>query len=72
MSCSTFPTGLKYAEGTPIHIEDDKTDKENYRQISIFSNLSEVYERLVYNQIDPYFQTIFSNFQYAFRKGFNA
>ena len=72
LSCSTFPTAMKYAEVTPIHKKDDKTDKENYRPISILPNLSKVYERLMYNQIYPYFQTIFSKFQCGFRKGFNA
>ena len=73
LSCSTFPTAMKYAEVTPIHKKDDKTDKENYRPISILPNLSKVYERLMYNQIYPYFlKTMFSKFQCAFRKGFNA
>ena len=72
LSCSTFPTAMKYAEVTPIHKKDDKTDKENYRPISILPNLSKVYERLMYNQIYPYFQTLFSKFQCGFRKGFNA
>ena len=72
LSCSTFPTAMKYAEVTPIHKKDDKTDKENYRPISILPNLSKVYERLMYNQIYPYFQTIFSKFQCGFRKGFNT
>ena len=72
LSCFTFPTAMKYAEVTPIHKKDDKTDKENHRPISILPNLSKVYERLMYNQIYPYFQTIFSKFQCGFRKGFNA
>ena len=72
LSCSTFPTAMKYAEVTPIHKKDDKTDKENYRPISILPNLSKVYERLMYNQIYPYFQTIFSKFQCGFQKGFNT
>ena len=57
----------------PIHKKDDKTDKESYQPISILPNLSKVYERLMYNQIYPYFRkTMFSKFQCAFRKGFNA
>ena len=72
LSCSNFPTSMKYAEVTPVHKKDDKTDKENYRPISILPNLSKVYERLMYNHIYPYFQTIFSKFQCGFRKGFNA
>ena len=71
LSCATFPTGMKYAEITPVHNKDDKTDKENYCPISILPNLSKVYERLVYNQIFPYFHTIVFKFQCAFRKGFN-
>ena len=63
---------MKYADVTPIHKKDDKTDKENYRPISILPNLSKVYERLMYNQIYPYFNLLFSKFQCGFRKGFNA
>ena len=63
---------MKYAEVTPIHKKDDKTDKENHRPISILPDLSQVYERLMYNQIYPYFQTIFSKFQCGFWKGFNT
>ena len=63
---------MKYAEVTPILKKDDKTDKENYRPKSILPNLSKVYERLMYNQIYPYFETIFSKFEFEFRKGFNA
>ena len=40
---------MKYAEVTPIHKKDDKTDKENYGPISILPNLSNVPERLMYN-----------------------
>ena len=63
---------MKYADVTPIHKKDDKTDKESYRLISILPNLSKVYERLMYNQIYPYFDTLFSKFQCGFRKGFNV
>ena len=49
LSCATFPTSMKYADVTPIHKKDDKTDKENYRPISILPNLSKVYERLMHN-----------------------
>ena len=63
---------MKYAEVTPIHKKNDKTDKENYHPISILPNLSKLYERLMYNQIYPYFQSIFSKFQCGFQKGFNV
>ena len=62
LSCSIFPTAMKYVEVTPIHKKDDKTDKENFCPINTLPNPSKVYERLIYNQIYPYFQTIFSKF----------
>ena len=43
LSCSTLPTGMKYVKVTSFHKTDDKTDKENYRSISI---LPKVYESL--------------------------
>ena len=56
----------------PIHKKDDKTDKINYCPRSILPNLSKAYERLMYNQISPYFGSVFSKLQCGFRKGFNA
>ena len=35
-------------------------------------NLRKVNARLMYNQIYPYFDTLFSKFQYSFRNDFNA
>ena len=53
-SCS-FPTALKYAGVRPALRKDDKTDKENYTPISILPNLSKVYQRLMYDQMYPFF-----------------
>ena len=68
----TFPPIMKYADVTPVHQKDDKTDKTNSRSISILPNLNKIYERLMYNQISPYFDSVFSKFQCGFLKGFNA
>ena len=62
---------MKYADVTPIHKKADKTDKTNYRPVSILPNLSKAYERLMYSQIFPYFDSVFSKFQCGFRKRFN-
>ena len=50
LSSSQYPNGLK---------EDDKSEKSNYRAISILPNLSEVCERIMQNQIYPYLNNIF-------------
>ena len=72
LSSSQYPNGLKYADVTPVFKKDDKSDKSNYRPISILPNLSKVYERIMQNQIYPYLNKIFSKYQCGFRKGFSA
>ena len=72
MSCSEYPASLKYADITPIFKKDDKTDKTNYRPISILPNLSKIYKRFMQNQMYPYLNQIFSKYQFGFREGYNA
>ena len=57
---------------TTIHKKDDKTDKVNYRPISILANPTKVYKRSIYNQTISYFDAVLPKFQYRFRKCFNA
>ena len=72
LSSSQYPNGLKYADVTSVFKKDDKSDKSNYRPISILLKLSKVYERIMQNQIYTYLNKIFSKYQYGFRKGFSA
>ena len=46
-----FSTALKYADIRLVFKKDDKTDKKNYRPITILPNVSKVYERLLYQCI---------------------
>ena len=39
---SVFPVSLKQADIKPIHKKDSRSDKENYRSVSILPNLSEL------------------------------
>ena len=41
----TFPNKLKIAEVIPVYKKNEPSDKNNYRPISILSNISKVYER---------------------------
>ena len=72
LPCSEYSASLKYADITPIFKKDDKTDKTNYRPISILPNLSKIYERFMQNQMYPYLNQIFSKYQFGFRKGYNT
>ena len=63
---------MKNAIITPVHKKDAKTSKDNYRAVSILSNTSKIFERLMFKQISEYFEPILSKFQCGFRRGFSA
>ena len=48
-----------------------KLSKKNYGPVSILPTLSKVYERLIYDQLYPYFDKI-SKFQCGFCKGLSV
>ena len=49
-----------------------KGEKENYRPVSILSNFSKVFERLIYNQLNEFMETKFSKFLTGFRRNYNT
>ena len=67
-----FPECLKTAEVIPTYKKDKPTEKTNYRPISILSNISKIYERLMHDNMSDYFNDVLSKFQCGFRKGFGA
>ena len=64
-----FPDKLKHADVTPINKKKDKSDKTNYRPVSILPNISKIYEKLIYGQLYDYFDKALSPCQSGFRKG---
>ena len=69
---SIFPSNLKHADITPAHKKGDKTDKSNYRPVSILPSMSKIYERLLYLQINAYMDEKLSKYQCGFRKNYSA
>ena len=67
-----FPDCFETAEVIPTYKKDKPTDKTNYRPISILSNISKIYERLMHDNMSNYFNDVLSKFQCGFRKGFGA
>ena len=59
---STFPEQLKYADVKPVFKKDSRTDKKNYRPISILPNVSKIYERCINKQLEEYFQAQLSKY----------
>ena len=69
---STFPEQLKYADVKPVFKKDSRTDKKNYRPISILPNVSKIYERCINKQLEEYFQALLSKYRCGFRKGYSV
>ena len=72
ISSGIFPTNLKFADVNPTHKNGDRTDKINYRPVSILSAPSKVFERLLFLQMHSFIESNLSNNQCGFRKGFSA
>ena len=69
---SRFPHSMKSANITPAFKKNDRTDKTNYRPVSILPNLAKAFERCSYKQLSAYFDGILSKQQCGFRKSFNV
>ena len=63
-----FPNELKLAEVTPRHKKKDPLNKENYRPVSVLSHVSNIFAKIVYEQINSYMEPRFSHLQCGFRK----
>ena len=57
-----FPISLKLGNITPVYKEGPKNSKENYRPVSIWPDISKIYERCLFKPISNYFENIFSKF----------
>ena len=69
---SVFPEQLKYAEVKLVFKKDSRNDETNYRPVSILSNTSKIYERLLYKQLETCLESVLSPYQCGFRKGFSV
>ena len=53
---STFPVSWKIARVTPIYEEGEKSERSNYRPISVLPVLSRLFEKLIYDQLYQYLE----------------
>ena len=67
-----YPTSLKTADVTPIHKENERTIKKNYRPVSILPILSKIYESDMNKQILNYIEKYLSPYLFGYRKGHGA
>ena len=69
---SEYPNELKEADLSPLFKNDDSNYKGNFRPISVLHAASKVYERLLKDQICPYFQDKLSEILCGFREGYST
>ena len=69
---STFPSFLKLTDVTPLHKKGKKGRKDNYRSVSILLTVSKCFEKCMFSQMSAYFDEIFLEYQYGFRKGYST
>ena len=68
-STGSFPDNLKIANVTPIFKKDDRTICNNYRPISLLSNISKTIEKLVHDRLKKFLNkhNILYERQFVFR-----
>ena len=62
-----FPITLRNVNVTPVHKNDDPTDKTNFRPVNVLP-LSKVFERIIHNQLGKYMDTFLNKLLCGFRK----
>ena len=67
-----FPDLLKLADVTPVFKKGCKTDKENYRPISVLKPFAKILERTLSKQLNDFVGEKFSPLLCGFRKGHNT
>ena len=67
-----FPNELKLGDISPTFKKDDKTEKSNFRPISILSPISKIFERILCNQLMSFMNDKLSKYLCAYRKGCNS
>ena len=55
VSCFIFPNSSENAIIKPVWTKGAKTSKDDYRPVSVLSNISKRYENLIFKQISEYF-----------------
>ena len=69
-----FPQPLKTALVCAIFKKNDKTKCANYRPISLLSNISKIFERVMYNRMEHFIEehNLIYKYQFGFRKKYST
>lgn len=59
-----YPSKLKHAKTIPVLKNEDESDPNNYRPISLLSVFNRIFEKLMYKRLEPFIDKS----QYGFRE----
>ena len=65
---NNFPSSLKLASILPFFKKNERSDKKNYRPVSVLSSLSKIFGKIFQNQIIEYIDSRLSKYISAYRK----
>ena len=70
ITSGVFPSRLKHAKVIPIYKNEDVTDPNNYRPISLLSVFNRIIEKLIYRQLKSFLEdrNMLYHSQYGFRE----
>ena len=69
---NNFPTLAKIAKILPFFKKDERSNKKNYRPVSVLSSLSKIFGKVLQIQISNFMENLFSPYVSAYRKGFST
>ena len=74
MSLGIYPDALKVAKVTPLHKKGDKTVDDNFRSISVLTQINKIFEKVIHERLVTFVDkhSILPNNQFGFRKGHSA
>jgi len=69
-----YPDELKIAKVTPLHKKGDKTNVDNFRPISVLTQINKIFEKLIHTRLMEFIDKhkILKEHQFGFRKGHNT
>ena len=71
ISYGKFPDELKHTDAIPVNKKNEKCDKTNHRPVNILTNIFKIYDKLLYDQLSKYFDSLLATNQCGLRKGFS-
>ncbi len=69
---SNFPDQMKYANISPAYKKNEPLEKGNYRPISVLTCFSKLFEGIIADQMNDFFNPILSAYISAFRSGYSC